>query len=211
MLRPYLVSLHIAILMVSPNNQLDRPYSPVSVSFQQTNVAQFCGGLTAFITVGFVYGLMTSSKAFYQPSANMTSKLRLLRRGYMRVVTCAGGLVVAAVLGKRPWMNPYVCAVLITTCASIMAASVAFTFFQMPNMVSSVYFPEVKPVALSLIDGTGFFLTSPIWKVYTGTLLPRYGWAISWAVVALLLTGCGSLMMSTIPSVLEMQSSQKKR
>ena len=169
-------------------------------------LAQFCGGLTAFITVGFVYGLMTSSKAFYLPSSTVSSRLQLLRRGYIRVVTCIVGLVVMAMIGKKPWMNPYVCAILITTCASIMASSVAFPFFQMPNMVSSVYFPEVKPVALSLIDGTGFFLTSPIWKIYTGILLPRYGWAISWGIVAVLLTGCGSLMMTTIPDVLQMQS-----
>lgn len=172
--------------------------------------AQFCGGLTAFITVGFVYGLMTSSKTFYQPSATVQSRLQLLCRGYIRVVMCVCGLVVSAVLGRKPWMNPYVCAILVTACASIMAASVAFSFFQIPNMVSSVYFPEVKPVALSLIDGTGFFLTSPIWKVYTGTLLPRYGWAVSWGIVAVLVAGCGSLMMTTIPNVLEMQTKKQR-
>ena len=122
-----------------------------------------------------------------------------------------GGLVASAAFGKRPWVNPYVCAIIITTFASIMAASIAFPFFQIPNMVSSVYFPEVKPVALSLIDGTGFFLTSPIWKVFTGTLLPNHGWAVSWAIVAALVGVCGSLMMTTIPTILEMQQSAHPR
>ena len=75
-------------------------------------------------------------------------------------------------------------------------------------MVSSVYFGEVKPIALSLIDGTGVILTAPIWRLFTGILLPRFGWTFSWSMVALMVGLCGSILMRSMPTVLEMQQEQ---
>ena len=80
-----------------------------------------------------------------------------------------------------------------------------------PNMVSSVYFEEVKPVALSLIDGTGVILTAPIWRLFTGLLLPRFGWTFSWSMVALMVGLCGSILMKSMPAVLEMQQEQNRQ
>ena len=160
------------------------------------------------MTVGFVYGLVSSSKKFYQQST-VPPKLQILRAGYIRTVASVVGLIAAAAFGKEH-RHPYLSAAVITMCASIMASSIAFPFFQMPNMVSSVYFAEVKPVALSLIDGTGFFLTSPIWKIFNGVLLPRYGWSISWSIVAILVSACGALMMATVPTILELQQEQQQ-
>ena len=75
-------------------------------------------------------------------------------------------------------------------------------------MVSSVYFGEVKPVALSLIDGTGVILTAPIWRLFTGMLLPRFGWTFSWSMIALMVGLCGSILMKSMPTVLKMQQEQ---
>jgi len=161
------------------------------------------------MTVGFVYGLISSSKRFYQ-QAEVEPKLRQLKAGYVRTVLGVGGMVAAAAFGKDYW-NPYVSAFVITLCASLMASSIAFPFFQIPNLVSSVCFPEVKPVALSLIDGTGFFLTSPIWKIFTGMLLPRFGWSVAWSIVAILVTFCGTLMMTVVPGILETQHQQQQK
>ena len=77
-------------------------------------------------------------------------------------------------------------------------------------MVSSIYFGEVKPVALSLIDGTGVVMTSPIWKVFNRLLLPTLGWSMSWGVVAALVGLCGALLMRTMPGVLELQQKQQQ-
>ena len=158
------------------------------------------------MTIGFVYGLMTSSKRFYEQTS-VPNKLQLMKRGYINTVLSVIGLVISAAFGKQ-WPS-VVSAGIITLCASIMASSIAFPFFQIPNLVSSVYFLEVKPIALSLIDGTGFFLTSPFWKFFTGTLLPKYGWSFAWSSVALLVSICGTLMMTTIPTILYMQQQKQ--
>jgi len=154
---------------------------------------------------------MTTSNKFHKIpiGGDIGPKLKLLRNGYIRYLLSAGGLVASAAFGKS-W-HPYVSASVITVCASIMASSIAFPFFQVPNMVSSVYFGDVKPVALSLMDGTGIILTSPIWKVFTGVLLPRFGWSFSWSMVALVVGVCGSLLLKTMPTVLTMQHEQQKQ
>jgi len=171
------------------------------------------------MTVGFLYGLISTSRKFHKqppPSKDsddetpattmMKHKLSLLRNGYTRYLISASGLIAAAAFGKS-W-HPYVSAGVITTCASIMASSIAFPFFQVPNMVSSIYFGEVKPVALSLIDGTGVFLTAPIWKIFTGMLLPSFGWTFSWSMIAMTVGLCGTLLMKTMPKVLQLQYEQ---
>ena len=159
------------------------------------------------MTVGFLHGLVTNSKKFHQQSA-IEPKLRLLRNGYKRYLLSACGLIASAAFGKQ-W-HPYISASIITMCASIMASSISFPFFQVPNMVSSIYFGEVKPVALSLIDGTGVVMTSPIWKVFNRLLLPTLGWSMSWGVVAALVGLCGALLMRTMPGVLELQQKQQQ-
>ena len=160
------------------------------------------------MTVGFLYVLVTTSHKFHQsPVHEIQPKLALLRNGYLRYLVSAGGLVASAAFGKQ-W-HPYVSASVITACASVMASSIAFPFFQVPNMVSSVYFGEVKPVALSLIDGTGIILTAPIWRFFTKALLPTFGWSFSWSMVALIVGLCGSVLMKTMPTVLNMQLQQQ--
>ena len=89
--------------------------------------AQVCGGLTAFMTVGFLFGLVRTSSKFHQTSAH-EPKLALLRNGYIRYLLSAGGLIASAAFGKQ-W-HPYVSASVITFCASVMASSIAFPFFQ---------------------------------------------------------------------------------
>lgn len=168
---------------------------------------QICGGLTAFMTVGFLYGLVTTSRKFHQQSA-VEPKLRLLKNGYKRYLLSACGLIASAAFGKQ-W-HPYLSASIITLCASIMASSIAFPFFQVPNMVSSVYFGDVKPVALSLIDGTGIVMTAPIWRIFNGLLLPNVGWTLSWSAVATIVCLCGALLMRTMPGVLELQKKQQE-
>jgi hypothetical protein len=170
--------------------------------------AQVCGGLTAFMTVGFLHGLVTTSRKFHSQSATRPQKLALLRNGYVKYLGAAMGLVASASFGKH-W-HPYMSAAIITLSASVMASSIAFPYFQIPNMVSSVYFSPVKPVALSLIDGTGIFLTSPIWKVFTKMLLPTLGWSASWTAVAVIVGLCGTLLIKTIPQVLDKQAEQQE-
>jgi len=63
-------------------------------------------------------------------------------------------------------------------------------------------------VALSLIDGTGVFLTAPIWKIFTGMLLPSFGWTFSWSMIAMTVGLCGTLLMKTMPKVLQLQYEQ---
>jgi hypothetical protein len=170
--------------------------------------AQVCGGLTAFMTVGFLHGLITTSKKFHLQSATRPQKLALLRNGYVKYMVAAMGLVTSAAFGKQ-W-HPYVSAAIITLSASVMASSISFPYFQIPNMVSSVYFAPVKPIALSLIDGTGIFLTSPIWKVFTKMLLPTFGWSASWTAVAVIVGLCGTLLMKTVPRILDKQQEQQE-
>jgi hypothetical protein len=159
------------------------------------------------MTVGFLYGLVTTSRKFHQQSA-IEPKLKLLRNGYTRYLFSALGLIASAAFGRQ-W-HPYVSAFVITLCASIMASSIAFPFFQVPNMVSSVYFGEVKPVALSLMDGTGIVMTAPIWKIFNRLLLPNLGWSMSWSAIVAIVGLCGTLLMRTMPGVLELQRKQQE-
>jgi len=163
-----------------------------------------CGGLTASVTIGFVLGL-SKVKAFHQlPDA--PSKLKLLNCAYSMSVLSAVGLALCSNRYVVDMLGPIrsVLPVAIVALSCTMAASLSFQFYQIPPMVASTFFGKNKAVALSLMDGLGFFVSAPIWAA-TGKIvstLGACGWSAAWFLLSALFAGGGVLMMRTLPQVL---------
>jgi hypothetical protein len=116
---------------------------------------QVCGELTALVTLGFVYGLMKA-----QPFFNLKSvpeKNPKLKQAGVSLL----GLVLCAAPALRSYLSPYLMATLVALCSGFFASSVAFQFFQIPNLVSSVALAEHKAACLSFWTDWGSFLQHP--------------------------------------------------
>jgi hypothetical protein len=172
---------------------------------------ELCGGLTACVTVGFIYGVSKSN--FFHQLPDVFAKSRLLRRNYLGSVLSALGLAACAnsqwlfdsvLVSVPPDMHHGVLAVAVAALSASMAASVAFQFYQMPQLAAKT-FGKSKAVCLSFLDGMGFFLAAPIWAA-TSTLVHDSGvsgWSTAWTIVAALFAIGGMLMVNVFPGMHE--------
>jgi hypothetical protein len=169
-------------------------------------IDQLCGGLTASATLGFVYGLM-KAQSFYKLKS-IPQKNEMLTRWYTRAGLSFLGLALCAsrAFGSLG-LSPYLMATLVVLCSGFLSSSVAFQFFQIPNMTSSVAFPEHKAVCLSFMDGMAFFLTAPIWAA-SSRVVQSMGWSTTWGLLAVLFGLGGTLMVSALQPVLAKHAKQ---
>lgn len=106
-----------------------------------------CGGLTSFVTLGFVHGLMTGKK-FHMLELD-SDKKRYVKNGYRYAAVSALGLAlcanskVAALLGK----NCIAAAIAAASCA--MASAISFQFYQLPAKAATL-FGENKAICVSV-------------------------------------------------------------
>lgn len=152
------------------------------------------GGLTSVITIGLVYGLMTGT-ATLAKAKTTEEKKQCLIRWYVTQVLAAVGLAVTSlpfVLNMLP-SHAMIRTLLVAFLASSMIANVSCQFYQFPNQIAKTFYPDHQPVAIGFLDGCGFLLVAPV-VAGIGAIVPRYGWATAWGMLAALF-GMASVLM----------------
>jgi MFS family permease len=176
--------------------------------FQDTTAlsGSLSGGLTAFLTLGFLHGV-TKGKKFHALQ-DAPSKSRMLRRAYTRAVLSAVGLALCA----NKWLtdilipSKMVLAGVAALLSAAMASSLSIQYYQIPTIVSNT-FGENKAVCLSLLDALAFFLSAPFLAA-TGQIVGRlgdYGWSTALTMLATLFFVGGLLLVDILPRALEPQ------
>lgn len=165
-----------------------------------------CGGLTLSITLGLVYGLVTGSKTFSSLSHDTNLQKRFLAKRYRWSVAATLGLTAMAATGGGIFKGSKVATVAVVAMLSgIMAANVAFQYFQFPSMIAKEY-GKHKAVCISFLDGFGFLLSVPIFAA-TAEMVPRLGWSSTWGMLAVLFAAASALMLHAIDPVLAAEKS----
>jgi hypothetical protein len=165
-----------------------------------------CAGLTSSVTVGFLFGL-AKGKAFTQLKS-VPDKLSMLKKNYKLSVVSTLGLAVFGMAKVGVVVsNPIAVASAVTLLSGIMASTVAFQFYQIPNLVATTMFSDNFALCLSLIDGLAFFATAQV-LMANKAILGNFGWSASWTFLAMIFGLGGSIMMKVIPSVLNQEQQQ---
>lgn len=196
-----LVLAHVWIFSLYILTDLSLSFFPITIF-----LGHICAGLTSSVTVGFLFGLV-KGKAFTQLES-VADKLSMLKKNYkLSVVSTLGlavcGLTKVGVLAS----NPIALASAVTLLSGIMASTVAFQFYQIPNLVSKTVFSENFALCLSLIDGLAFFVTAQV-LMANKAILGNLGWSASWTFLAMIFGFGGSIMMKAIPPVLNQEHEQ---
>jgi MFS family permease len=180
--------------------------------FQDTTLlsGSLCGGLTAFLTLGFLHGV-TKGKEFHALD-DASSKSRMLRRAYTRAVLSAVGLALCANKWLTDILMPskLVLAGVAALLSANMASNLSLQYYQIPTIVSNT-FGENKAVCLSLLDALAFFLSAPFLAA-TGQIVGRmgdYGWSLALTMLAGLFVAGGVLLVDILPHALDPQEEPK--
>lgn len=100
-------------------------------------------------------------------------------------------------------------AAMIALASGIMASSIGFQFFQIPNLVANIAFHDHKAVVISFSDGVGFFFAAPMWAAIGRIVsMPHLGWTVAWAILAAIYALGGVLMVKALPPVLMKEAKQ---
>lgn len=161
-----------------------------------------CGGLTASATVGFAYGVMKSQS--FHDLKSVEEKSQRLKSWYSQAGMSLLTFALLAQDSIRSLLSPHLMAGLLVASSTVLASSVAFQFFQIPNMVSSVSFADNQALCLAYIDGVGFFLTAPLWAL-SNRIVQKMGWSAAWTFLAMIFGATACLMVKTVNPVLKEQ------
>jgi hypothetical protein len=165
--------------------------------------------LTSSVTVGFLLGL-AKGKVFTQLES-VPDKVSMLANNYKLSFVSTLGLAVCGMSKVGVLVaNPIAMAGAATLLSGLMASTVAFQFYQIPNLVSTTLFSEHSAVSMSLIDGLAFFATAQV-LMANKAILGNYGWSASWTFLAMIFGLGGSVMMNAMPSVLAKSEEQQRQ
>ncbi len=133
----------------------------------------------------------------------------MLKTTYQVAVLSTLGLAACGTQSVASMFSPKLMMAAITLFSGLIATSVSFQFYNIPNLMSSTIFPDSTSVALSLTDAVGFLVTAGVMGV--GSLvLGAFGWSATWAFMALIFTMGGASMMRAMHPVLQ-ESFKKQR
>ena len=168
-----------------------------------------CAGLTSSVTVGFLYGL-AKGKIFTQLET-VPEKLSMLKKNYKLSVVSTLGLAVCGMAKVGALVSsPIALASAVTLLSGIMASTVSFQFYQIPNLVSNTVFGDNFALCLSLIDGLAFFVTAQV-LMANKAILGNFGWSASWTFLAMIFGWGGTIMMKAMPPVLNLEQQNLKK
>jgi hypothetical protein len=162
-----------------------------------------CAGLTSSVTVGFLFGL-AKGKVFTELES-VPEKMSMLKKNYKLSFVSTLGLAVCGLTKVGVLVaNPIAMATAITLLSGVMASTVSFQFYQIPNLVSTTVFSKHFALCLSLIDGLAFFVTAQV-LMANKAILGNFGWSASWTFLAMIFGFGGSIMMKAMPPVLNQE------
>jgi len=158
-------------------------------------------GLTSFVTIGFILGLYQGS--VFNKMKSVTRKMTLIKRSYVIAITSTLGLAACGIKGvtKLVGGNANIIVAAIAIFSGLIATSVSFQFYQIPNLVTSTVFPESSSVALSLTDAVAYLVTAGIMGV-NKVILGNLGWSASWLFMAVFFSFGGVSMTRAVRPVL---------
>lgn len=163
--------------------------------------------LTSSVTIGFVLGL--SGSTIFSNIKSIEGKMKMLKTTYQIAVLSTLGLAACGMQSVASMFNPKSLMAAITLFSGLIATSVSFQFYNIPNLMSSTIFPKSTSVALSLTDAVGFLVTAGVMGV--GSLvLGAFGWSATWAFMALIFTMGSASMMRAMHPILQ-ESIKKQR
>ncbi|CAB9497158.1 expressed unknown protein [Seminavis robusta] len=171
-----------------------------------------CGGLTAFVTIGFVRGLIRGRK--FHTLKDIPSKTQMLSKAYSACALSAVGMALCANRWIQELLFPskYILAATIAALSGILASNISFQFYQIPAMTATAFFGPNKALCLSLLDGLGFFLAAPVWAA-TGKIVEGagpHGWTLAWFLLAGMFSAGGKTMIGALPMILKRQQQQQR-
>ena len=166
-----------------------------------------CGGLTAFVTLGFVHGLC-KGRAFHQ-LRDIPSKTRMLSKAYTLSTVSAICLALcsSSMIQRTFFHSQHILAATLAAITAVLSSNLSFQFFQIPAMVATSFFDNNKALSLSLFDAMGFFFSAQVWAT-TGKIVSntgQLGWSFSWLMLAGMFAAGGRTMMAILPTVLHKQ------
>ena len=142
---------------------------------------QVCGGLTAFVTLGFAVGILKAPAFFRLESVSL--QRHRLQRWYLQAGLSLLGLAAVATSWIQSILSPVTLAASVVLLSFGFAASMSIPFFQLPQLVSqSRPFDESQAICLAFMDGVGFVLTAPLWAA-SSRILSGNGntWSLTWS------------------------------
>ena len=164
--------------------------------------AHLCGGFTASVTLGFIFGLK-SNKRFYSLTKE-SEKEHFVRRGYNISAAAAFGLALCANTAVSTFLGRKLTTLAIIGASFCMSSSISFQFYQLPAKCAT-RFANSKAVCTSFLDGLAFLIGAPIWYCL-GWIISQFGWSAAWAIIAVFLAIGGKFMSRALPDVLEFES-----
>lgn len=143
------------------------------------------------MTLGLLAGVCKGKK--FSQLVEVKQKMKMLNKNYSMAIVSALGLAGCGLNGVMKLIaNPIAMAGLVALFGGLLSSTVAFQFYQLPNLVSSTMFEENASVSLSLIDAAGYFATAQVLTANTH-VLGNFGWSASWGFLAIIF-GVGGLL-----------------
>ena len=156
-------------------------------------------GLTSSVTIGFVLGLFKGS--IFSKIQSVKGKMQMIKSSYAIAFLSTLGLAACGIKSVSNLLSKNMIMAAITIFSGLIATSVSFQFYQIPNLMSSTMFPESTSVALSLIDAVGFLATAGVMGI-TSLVLGAFGWSGAWAFMALIFSLGGASMVRAMRPIL---------
>ena len=167
-----------------------------------TRTAHLCGGFTASVTLGFIFGLK-SNRRFYSLTRE-SEKEKFVRRGYNISAAAALCEALCANTAVSTFLGRKLTALAIIGASFCMSSSISIQFYHIPAKCANL-FADNKAVCTSFLDGLAFLIGAPIWYCL-GWIISQFGWSAAWAIIAGFLAIGGKFMSRALPDVLEFES-----
>ena len=160
--------------------------------------------MTSSVTIGFVYGLISSKEM--QSFKNAKVKEKFLGLRYKKALIASLFLICCGHKSLSTFVGNFMTALLIALASSTIAANVSYQFYTIPALVAK-QFGANRAVCLSFLDAVAFLISAPVWiifgKVISWQKIGSHGWSAAWGVFAAMLFTGGCLWSNIAPSVLE--------
>jgi len=151
-------------------------------------------GLSVFLSVGTVLGLVIAGHLFAVPTQQMRSRKWLVSKLYLTMIVSCYVLAALAVPSVGHALDDLTL-VLQVLALFMLGFGTSVPYYHLPSLVSA-NFPQHKALFLSLTEGVAYGIAGWLWKI-VGRIVAASddGWAYGWACVALLLILTAVLMV----------------
>ena len=157
--------------------------------------------LTSSVTVGSALGIFDAG--VFSKIESAKGKMNMIRNNYVGAILSMLALAICGLKGVSNLVGGNITMGAITFFSGLVAKSVSFQFYQIPNLVTTTLFSESTSVALSFTDAVSFLVTAGVMGV-SGLVVGNFGWSAAWAFMALIFSlGATSTTKAVRPVVIK--------